>query len=27
MANCPTCGGQLAVGTTPCPSCGTALNW
>jgi RNA polymerase subunit RPABC4/transcription elongation factor Spt4 len=27
FANCPQCGGQLAVGTTPCPSCGAALNW
>jgi RNA polymerase subunit RPABC4/transcription elongation factor Spt4 len=27
FANCPQCGGQLAVGTTPCPACGAALNW
>ena len=27
MANCPQCGTQIAVGTTPCPSCGAALNW
>ena len=27
MPTCPQCGGQLAVGTTPCPSCGAALNW
>jgi hypothetical protein len=27
FANCPQCGGQLAVGTTPCPSCGIQLNW
>jgi hypothetical protein len=27
MVACPTCGAQIAVGATPCASCGTALNW
>lgn len=27
MVACPTCGAQIGVGTTPCPGCGTALNW
>jgi RNA polymerase subunit RPABC4/transcription elongation factor Spt4 len=27
MVACPTCGAQIAVGQTPCPGCGTALNW
>lgn len=24
---CPTCGAQIAVNITPCPSCNTNLNW
>ena len=27
MVACPTCGAQIAVGSTPCASCGTDLNW
>jgi hypothetical protein len=27
MVACPTCSKQIGVGTTPCPSCGTVLNW
>ncbi len=25
--NCPSCNAPIAVGTTPCPNCGTVLDW
>ena len=25
--NCPSCNAPLTVGTSPCPNCGTALDW
>jgi biopolymer transport protein ExbB len=25
--NCPSCNALIAVGTTPCPNCGTVLDW
>jgi biopolymer transport protein ExbB len=25
--NCPSCNAPIAVGTSPCPNCGTALDW
>jgi len=27
MANCPVCAGAVAVGTNPCPHCGSVLSW
>jgi len=25
--NCPSCNAPISVGTTPCPNCGTVLDW
>jgi biopolymer transport protein ExbB len=25
--NCPACNAPIKVGTTPCPNCGTVLDW
>jgi biopolymer transport protein ExbB len=25
--NCPSCNAPITVGTTPCPNCGTVLDW
>ncbi len=27
MSNCPVCAGAVAVGTNPCPHCGSVLSW
>lgn len=27
QANCPVCAGAVAVGTNPCPHCGSVLSW
>ncbi len=25
--NCPSCNAPISVGTSPCPNCGTVLEW
>jgi biopolymer transport protein ExbB len=25
--NCPSCNAPITVGTSPCPNCGTVLDW
>jgi len=26
-ANCPVCNGGISVGETPCPHCGSPIDW